>query len=113
MVWVGLLIGVSVRSPDAVMGIGFTVVFPLTFVASTFVPVAGLPDGAAAVRRVESDQRPRRRRPRASSATRRRSRTTPPGRSRTRSLYSLAWTAAILAVCVPLTVHRFRARTSS
>ena len=27
------------------MGIGFTIVFPLTFVASTFVPIAGLPDG--------------------------------------------------------------------
>ena len=27
------------------MGIGFLVVFPLTFVASTFVPIAGLPAG--------------------------------------------------------------------
>ena len=45
MVWIGLLVGVSVRSPDAVMGVGFMVVFPLTFVASTFVPVGGLPNG--------------------------------------------------------------------
>ena len=27
------------------MGIGFLIVFPLTFVASTFVPIAGLPAG--------------------------------------------------------------------
>ena len=45
MVWVGLLVGVSVRSADAVMGIGFMIVFPLTFVASTFVPIGGLPAG--------------------------------------------------------------------
>ena len=45
MIWLGTLIGVIARSPDAVQGIAFLVIFPLTFVASTFVPVAGLPDG--------------------------------------------------------------------
>ena len=33
-----------VRSPDAVMGIGFTMVFPLTFVSNAFVPIASLPN---------------------------------------------------------------------
>src|ERR1700761_4405200 len=45
MIWVGTLIGVLVRSADAVQGIAFVTVFPLTFVANTFVPVSGLPDG--------------------------------------------------------------------
>jgi ABC-2 type transport system permease protein len=45
MLWVGALIGVVARSPDVVTGIGFVVVFPLTFVATTFVPVTGLPEG--------------------------------------------------------------------
>ena len=45
MLWVGALIGVNVRSPDAVTGIAFLIVFPLTFLASTFVPIDGLPDG--------------------------------------------------------------------
>ena len=45
MIWVGTLIGVKVRSADAVQGIAFVTVFPLTFVANTFVPVSGLPDG--------------------------------------------------------------------
>ena len=45
MLWVGTLIGVIARSPDVVQGIAFLVIFPLTFVATTFVPVAGLPDG--------------------------------------------------------------------
>jgi len=42
MLWVGAFVGVSVRSPDAVQGIAFLLVFPLTFMASTFVPIAGL-----------------------------------------------------------------------
>ena len=45
MLWIGTLIGLMVRSPDAVMGIAFTVVFPVTFLANAFVPIAGLPDG--------------------------------------------------------------------
>ena len=43
MVWVGTAIGVSVRSPDAVMGVGFLIVFPLTFVSNAFVPIATMP----------------------------------------------------------------------
>jgi len=43
MIWVGTWLGEIVRSPDAVMGIGFTVVFPLTFMSSAFVPIATMP----------------------------------------------------------------------
>src|SRR5690349_13420523 len=43
MVWVGTLIGLSVRTPDAVMGVGFTVVFPLTFISNAFVPTVTMP----------------------------------------------------------------------
>ena len=45
MIWIGTLVGVIVRTPDSVQGMAFMVIFPLTFVASTFVPVSGLPDG--------------------------------------------------------------------
>jgi ABC-2 type transport system permease protein len=44
MIWLGTWLGMVVRSPDAVMGIGFTIVFPLTFVSNAFVPIASLPD---------------------------------------------------------------------
>ena len=44
MVWIGTLIGLLVRTPDAVMGVGFTVVFPLTFLSNAFVPTFTLPD---------------------------------------------------------------------
>lgn len=44
MVWIGTWIGLLVRSPDAVMGIAFTAVFPLTFVSNAFVPIDSMPD---------------------------------------------------------------------
>ena len=44
MVWLGTWIGMLVRSPDAVMGIAFTVVFPLTFVSNAFVPISSMPN---------------------------------------------------------------------
>ena len=45
MIWIGTWIGLKVRSADAVMGIAFTVVFPLTFLSSAFVPIESLPTG--------------------------------------------------------------------
>ncbi len=44
MIWVGTWIGMMVRSPDAVMGVAFVVVFPLTFLSSAFVPIGSLPN---------------------------------------------------------------------
>jgi ABC transporter DrrB family efflux protein len=44
MVWLGTYLGLIVRSADAVQGIGFMVVFPLTFTSSAFVPVSTLPN---------------------------------------------------------------------
>lgn len=49
MTWLGLLIGMLVRSPDAVPGILFPVLFPVTFLANTFVPLRGLPGWLQAV----------------------------------------------------------------
>ncbi len=44
MIWFGTWLGMVVRSPDAVMGIGFTLVFPLTFLSNAFVPISTLPE---------------------------------------------------------------------
>ena len=44
MISVGTLIGLSVRTPDAVMGVAFVVVFPLTFMSNAFVPLSTLPN---------------------------------------------------------------------
>ena len=40
--WCGVLLGMLVRSPDAMQGVGFIVIFPLAFLAGTFVPIAGM-----------------------------------------------------------------------
>ena len=65
VVWVGVLMGSLLPTPEAVQGVAFTVIFPVTFIASTFVPVSTLPGGPADDRRVE----PRRRRWRSRSAS--------------------------------------------
>lgn len=44
MIWVGVLIGSSLSSVEAVQGISFVAIFPLTFLASTFVPTSTLPE---------------------------------------------------------------------
>jgi ABC-2 type transport system permease protein len=43
MIVIGTLIGLTVRTPDAVMGLTFIVVFPMTFVSNAFVPLTTLP----------------------------------------------------------------------
>jgi len=43
--WVFALIGMSVSSPEAANGAGFTLVFPITFISSAFVPVESMPAG--------------------------------------------------------------------
>jgi ABC transporter DrrB family efflux protein len=43
MIWVGVLIGSVLATPEAVQGVAFVAIFPLTFIASTFVPTETLP----------------------------------------------------------------------
>ena len=43
MAWVGTLLGLLVRAPDAAQGIAFVTLFPLTFGANAYVSVQDLP----------------------------------------------------------------------
>ncbi len=43
MIWIGILLGSLVRTPEGVNGIAFAVLFPITFIASTFVPPTSMP----------------------------------------------------------------------
>jgi ABC-2 type transport system permease protein len=111
MLWLGTVIGLSVRSPDAVQGIAFLVVFPLTFISNAFVPAAGLPSAlqtiaewnpfstvVAAVRTLFGN-------PVA----------TPAGAAWPLQHPVLAgtfWSLLILVACLPLAMNRYRARTS-
>lgn len=111
MLWLGTLLGLTARSPDAVMGIGFLVVFPLTFLSNAFVPAGGLPDGlraiaewnpisvmVAAVRTLFGN-------PTAlpSGAAWPLAHPVP---------MALVWCGVILAIAVPTALWRFRARTT-
>src|SRR6478752_849551 len=42
MIWVGILVGSSLRSVEAVNGLMFTTMFPLTFLANTFAPTEAM-----------------------------------------------------------------------
>jgi ABC-2 type transport system permease protein len=44
MAWIGILIGLSVPSPEVANTAGFLWLFPLTFLSNAFVPLAGMPD---------------------------------------------------------------------
>lgn len=43
VIWIGVLLGSLLPSPEAVQGVAFVVIFPITFIASTFVPINTLP----------------------------------------------------------------------
>src|SRR4051794_12771316 len=110
MLWVGMLLGISVRSPDAVVGIAFTVIFPLTFITNAFVPTEGLPH----VLKVCAEWTPIS----AVAAGVRALFGTPPATPAGAPwplthpvAASVIWCAAILAVAIPATIWRFRART--
>jgi ABC-type multidrug transport system permease subunit len=40
--WTGVYFGMLVRSSDAMQGVGFIIILPLTFMAGTFVPIKGM-----------------------------------------------------------------------
>jgi ABC transporter DrrB family efflux protein len=111
MIWLGTLLGVMARSPDAVQGVVFMTVFPLTFLSNAFVPAAGLPAGlrhvadwnpisaiVAAVRTLFGN-------PMALPAD-------APWPLAHPVIAAILWSLALLAFAAPLSIRRFRARTA-
>jgi ABC transporter DrrB family efflux protein len=43
--WIFALLGMMVSSPEAANGVGFTLIFPITFISAAFVPVDSMPAG--------------------------------------------------------------------
>ncbi|WP_427383775.1 ABC transporter permease [Janibacter sp. G56] len=43
MIWIGIFVGSRMRSVEAVNGVMFTTMFPLTFLADTFAPAKNMP----------------------------------------------------------------------
>ncbi len=101
--WTGTLFGMLVRSPDAMQGVGFIVILPLTFMAGTFVPIAGMDAVPRAIAQWDPIS--------ALVAT---VRSLTEGVSTGGSwqlvhpeLAMALWSVLILAVCVPLALRRF------
>jgi ABC-2 type transport system permease protein len=110
--WVMATVGLLVRTPEVVNNASFIVIFPLTFVANTFVPLETFPP----VLRTFAEWNP------LSSvvqAARNLFGNTVPGAPvpdvwslQNPVLYTLLWVVVILAVFVPLSVRAYR-RTAS
>jgi ABC-2 type transport system permease protein len=107
MSWIGVWLGLSVPSVEVAQQVAYTVIFPITFVSTAFVPLVALPDWlrpfaewnptstlTASLRDLWGNPNP-----------------FPPGSSPASTepvLVTLAWVAVILAVFGPLGVRRYR-----
>ncbi|MFN0090431.1 MAG: ABC transporter permease [Acidimicrobiales bacterium] len=108
MIWVGVLLGSVVRTPEGVTGVSFTALFPVTFIASTFVPTETMP---AALRTVAEWN------PVTSLADALRvqfgnpNTPTEPGDPWSIAhpgAYTAIWIVAIVAVCAPLAIRAYQ-----
>ncbi len=110
--WVSAFLGIAIRNPEAVQSAGFIWVFPLTFVSSAFVPVDSMPwwlhDFAKvnpftiavdAARQLMAGPQEAGEFAHFSSLG---------GTVSLNVVSSLVWAALILAVFIPLAVHRYR-----
>ena len=99
--WVFALIGLLVSSPEAANGIGFTLIFPITFISSAFVPVASMPAGLEEVAAVNPVTF-------VVDALRSLWLGAPDGSV----LGAVAWSLALIAIFAPLAVAKYRANTA-
>ena len=113
IIWVGVLLGSLLPTPEAVQGIAFVIIFPVTFIASTFVPVESLPG----VLRTVAEWNPV---TAVSEALRRLFGNpaadfgpTAPWPIQHSILYSVLWIIGIIAVCAPLAVRAYQRTISN
>lgn len=99
----GVYLGMIVRSADAMQGLGFAIIFPLSFLAGTFVPIAGM----AAVPRAIAEWDPI---AAFVAAVRQVAQGTPSSGSWQLEhpvVAMIGWCALVIVVCVPLAIRRF------
>jgi len=107
--WFGVLMGMVVRSSDAMQGVGFAIVLPLSFLAGAFVPIEGM----KTVPRVIGEWDPL-------SALVAAIRHVCQGTNAHGSWQlehpltaMVAWCVLIIAICVPLALRKFRTTTAA
>lgn len=96
--WIGMVVALVARDPEAVQMLGFVALFPLTFASSAYVPVDSMPGWLQPFARHQPVSA-------IISAVRALALGQPVGAS---AWQALAWCAAIVAVCLPLSVALFR-----
>ena len=110
MIWVGILVGSSLRSVEAVQGVMFTVIFPLTFLANTFAPTENMPT----VLRTIAEWNPISALVQAVRVLWHNGPPAPPDAAwplQNPVLATLIWTVLITAVMAPLSLRAFKRRT--
>jgi ABC transporter DrrB family efflux protein len=108
IIWIGVLLASIVATPEGVQGIAFVAIFPITFVASTFVPVGTLPTGL----RQFAEWNP----VTALSGALRHLFANPGGAVATHGpwslehpvVYTLLWGVGIVVCCAPLAIRRYQ-----
>jgi ABC-2 type transport system permease protein len=113
VIWIGVLLASVVKTAEAVQGVAFVAIFPITFVASTFVPTNTLPG----VLRTFAEWNPV-----TSLANGLRNLFGNPGGQIPDhgpwpilhpTLYTLIWVAAIILICAPLAVRGYQRTIAS
>jgi ABC transporter DrrB family efflux protein len=108
MIWVGVLLGSLVATPEGVTGIAFTVLFPVTFIASTFVPTSTMPGFLQTIAEwnpvttLSDAVREQFGNPNTPTAP------GDPWSIANPMAYSVIWIVAIVAVCAPLAVRAYQ-----
>jgi len=96
--WVWTVIGMKMRTPETVMQVSMTILFPLTFASNVFVDPSTMPGWVQAFVKVNPVSH-------LTTAARALMHGNSPGSS---VLYVLLWSAALVAVFGPLTMRMYR-----
>jgi ABC transporter DrrB family efflux protein len=106
--WVMALVGLSVSAPEVVQNASFMIIFPLTFIANTFVPIQHFPTVLKAIANWNPVSS-------VTQAARDLFGNTPPGTPapdawplQHAELYTLLWVVFLVAVFLPLSVRRYK-----
>ncbi|MEU8916724.1 ABC transporter permease [Streptomyces nigrescens] len=102
LMWIFILLGLAVRTPQAVQGMAMVVLMPLQFGSSIFAPTTSMPGWLEGFTQVN---------PVSNLADAARALINGQGAVAHPTLVTLGWAVAITAVTMPLAVSRFRKKT--
>lgn len=102
LMWIFILLGLSVKTPQAVQGMAMLVLMPLQFGSSIFAPTQQMPGWLEAFTKVN---------PLSNLADAARALLNGQGAVAHPALITLGWAVAITAITMPLAVRKFRTKT--